>query len=353
MQSRESSHREARDALRASELEISALKRTLRELDARGRDAAARLGSLAERRRAAEQELARRQAALGRLLAARSLNQTPDALRLVLSGRDPNEAARQLHYASLVAVAGARVIAAYRASLAELAGLRRSVADQAGEVDAIEQQRRADLARLLAGKRERQAVLERIAGEQRRDRRQLRVLQADETRLSRVVEEISRVLAARPGAGHRPPPAERAPAAGDGASPPGGPFSTLRGRLRLPVRGELIGRFGTQYGESSGARKGIFIRSREGEAVRAVGAGRVVYADWMRGFGNLLIIDHGDAYLSVYGNNEALLRRPGDAVAAGDPVATVGATGGNEETGLYFELRHLGKAFDPLRWVGR
>ncbi len=82
-----------------------------------------------------------------------------------------------------------------------------------------------------------------------------------------------------------------------------------------------------------------------------MGTGRVVYADWMRGFGNLLIVDHGEAYLSIYGNNESLLKQTGDSVTVGEPVATVGQSGGNEETGLYFELRHLGKPFDPLHWV--
>jgi len=77
----------------------------------------------------------------------------------------------------------------------------------------------------------------------------------------------------------------------------------------------------------------------------------VVYAEWMRGFGNLLILDHGEAYLSIYANNESLLKQVGDAVTAGETVATTGASGGNEETGLYFEMRHLGRAFDPLRWV--
>ena len=85
--------------------------------------------------------------------------------------------------------------------------------------------------------------------------------------------------------------------------------------------------------------------------MRAIAHGQVVYADWMRGFGNLLILDHGDAYLSIYANNESLLKQVGDTVAKGEPVATTGASGGNEETGLYFEMRHLGRAFDPLSWV--
>ena len=121
-------------------------------------------------------------------------------------------------------------------------------------------------------------------------------------------------------------------------------------RSRLPVRGELAGRFGGRPAGSASA-KGVFIRAAEGETVRAVGPGRVVYADWMRGFGNLMIVDHGDAYLTIYGNNESLLKQTGDAVGLGEPLATVGSSGGSEQTGLYFEMRHLGRPFDPLGWV--
>jgi septal ring factor EnvC (AmiA/AmiB activator) len=102
---------------------------------------------------------------------------------------------------------------------------------------------------------------------------------------------------------------------------------------------------------ASPSPKGVFFRAPEGGGVRAVAGGRVVFADWMRGYGNLLIVDHGDDYLSIYGNNEAVLKRVGDAVHAGEVVATVGASGGNESAGLYFELRHQGKAFDPVPWM--
>jgi septal ring factor EnvC (AmiA/AmiB activator) len=95
----------------------------------------------------------------------------------------------------------------------------------------------------------------------------------------------------------------------------------------------------------------LFIRSASGQEVRAVAAGRVVFAEWMRGFGNLMIIDHGQSYLTIYGNNEALLKQVGDSVGTGDAVATVGNSGGNPDSGLYFEIRYRGKAFDPLRWV--
>jgi septal ring factor EnvC (AmiA/AmiB activator) len=110
-------------------------------------------------------------------------------------------------------------------------------------------------------------------------------------------------------------------------------------------------RFGQNREDGGPAWKGLFIRARQGNEVRSVGSGKVAFADWLRGFGNLLIIDHGQGYLSLYSNNESLYKQPGDPVKAGDVVATVGSTGGQNEPGLYFELRHQGKPFDPLAWV--
>ena len=186
-------------------------------------------------------------------------------------------------------------------------------------------------------RRERQRVFERLAVDIRKGRRDIKQLQADESRLARVLQEIGRVVYGR---------VEQTPDAGAAREP----FASLRGKLRLPVRGELTGRFGAPRGAGIEA-KGVFIRAPEGRPVRAIAAGQVVFADWMRGFGNLLIVDHGDAYLSIYANNESLLKQVGEIVTAGESVATTGSSGGNEETGLYFEMRHLGRAFDPLRWV--
>ncbi|MDD2788374.1 peptidoglycan DD-metalloendopeptidase family protein [Methanoculleus sp.] len=93
-----------------------------------------------------------------------------------------------------------------------------------------------------------------------------------------------------------------------------------------------------------------FIRAPEGNEVRSIASGRVVFADWLRGFGNLLIVDHGEGYMSLYGNNQALLKRVGDDVKPGDTVASIGNSGGNPESGVYFELRHKSKPLDPLGW---
>jgi septal ring factor EnvC (AmiA/AmiB activator) len=130
----------------------------------------------------------------------------------------------------------------------------------------------------------------------------------------------------------------------------GKPFESLRGQLRLPVRGDVMARFGSKRGDGP-SWKGLFIRTPEGSEVKAVAAGRVVFSDWLRGFGNLIIVDHGNQYMTIYGNNQALLKRPGDAVKTGDVIASAGNSGGNEQSGLYFEIRHQGRAFDPLGWV--
>jgi septal ring factor EnvC (AmiA/AmiB activator) len=307
-----------------------------------GRTLRAEAARLAGRRAALERALGEHKAALGRLLAARQAGGAPDALRITLSGDDPAEVSRKLHYLSYVSRAAAARLAAYRAGLEDLERLRRESAAKAAELREHEAAERADRDQVLAERRARRKILDRIALAIRRDRGQIQVLRADAERLARLIEELGRVIAARPRAGFAR--IERVP---DAAA---GPFSTLQGKLRLPVRGELSGRFGAPRGAGVES-KGVFIRAREGEPVRAVAAGQVVFAEWMRGFGNLLIVDHGEAYLSIYANNEALLKGVGETVAAGEALATVGASGGNEQSGLYFELRHLGKAFDPMQWV--
>jgi septal ring factor EnvC (AmiA/AmiB activator) len=129
------------------------------------------------------------------------------------------------------------------------------------------------------------------------------------------------------------------------------PFSALKGSLRLPVAGELMNRFGAQREGGGVSWKGLFIRAAEGAAVKAIAAGQVVFAEWLRGFGNLIIVDHGEGYMSLYSNNESLYKQVGERVQPGDAIATVGNSGGQPDTGLYFEMRHQSRPVNPLLWV--
>jgi murein hydrolase activator len=338
VQEKEETRREARDALRASERAISEANRSLAVLEAESRRLRGESARLGERQRLLAAELRARETAIEQMLVARAAGGPPDALRVALSGDDPAALGRQMQYVGAVSRAAAALIAGYRTAIAEAARLRREAEERQARLRAIEQTARADRARVQAERREKRRVMERVAVEVRAGRREIRTLRADESRLARLIEGLGRIVHGR---------VEKTPEFESAKKP----FSSLRGLLRLPVRGELTGRFGAPRGAAGNEAKGVFIRAPEGQPVRAVAGGQVVYADWMRGFGNLLIVDHGEAYLSIYANNDSLLKQVGELVAPGETVATTGASGGNEETGLYFELRHLGKAFDPLRWV--
>lgn len=339
----EDNRAEARDQLRESERAISEANRALRGLADMRTTAQSELANLAAQRRATETAIASRQDSLGRLLTLRYLNGEQDYLKLLLSGENPNRAARELHYYSYLSRAQADFIQALRASLARLRELESLTHDKSSELAAIERRQRRERDGLFRQQAERRRVLARVSKQLREQRRQVKHLERDELRLSRLVEELGKLIAATPRGSRN----ERIPEAGG----PEGLLARLKGKLRLPVKGELANRFGTQRSDGGPPWKGLFIRSPAGQEVRAVAVGRVVFADWLRGFGNLLILDHGQGYLTIYGNNESVLKQVGDPVRTGDVVATVGSSGGNAETGLYFEIRHEGKAFDPMPWV--
>lgn len=136
----------------------------------------------------------------------------------------------------------------------------------------------------------------------------------------------------------------------DAFSHPGGRFETARGKLPWPVTGQLAARFGTQRNDIRSQWDGVLIQSQAGTQVRAIHPGRVVFADWLRGSGLLVIIDHGEGYLSLYGHNQSLLSTAGESVSAGQAIATVGNTGGQADAALYFAIRKQGKAVDPNQW---
>ena len=341
----EDSRSEAADALKETERAISDANRGLRELAHQSRDANQRLAELRDESRRAEETLGRQQALLARVLYQHYLGGEVGPLRLLLNREDPNRIARQLHYFGYISRARADLIGELRVNLARLKELAHETERKAIELAAIAAEQTAQKRRLDREKGARGRLLASIARAIQRQRREIGTLKRDETRLARLVEQLGRIVARTPA-----PPRltnERLP---DGSAD-GGLFEGLKGRLSLPVRGELGNRFGSPRPDGGLTWKGLFIAARAGEEVRAIASGRVVFADWLRGFGNLLIIDHGGAYMSLYGYNEALYKRVGEVIHAGEPIATVGNSGGNADSGLYFELRHEGKPFDPLTWV--
>jgi septal ring factor EnvC (AmiA/AmiB activator) len=341
----EGSKTEAVDALKESERAISEANRVLRDLAQQSREVRSQLEALQAESRKREDDLKGQQALLARLLHQQYLAGRAEPLKLLLNGEDPDQIARQLHYFGYVSRARAELIAELRASLGRLAQLTREAELKASELAAIAAEQQAQRGLLEREKRARGQVLAKISRDIERQRREIGTLRRDENRLARLVESLARLIARE-----KPAPRVRVERVPDGSTD-GGPFHQLRGKLSLPVRGELVNRFGSPRADGGALWKGLFIAARAGDEVRAVAAGRVVYADWLRGFGNLLIIDHGEAYMSLYANNEALYKRVGDPIRGGETIATVGNSGGNPDSGLYFELRHQGRPLDPLGWV--
>jgi septal ring factor EnvC (AmiA/AmiB activator) len=365
--SAEAAHVETADALAASESAISEANRRLAHWAALRKHIEERIAGLEEREREALH-------AQGRQETARETTLREDA-RLGLPATDllspALDAQRLRDRANLDRLAQdeTRRIGELRDRHDELETLRRESQEQRAQLLQVLEKERAGKAQLLSQQAARRETLARLARDIAARRKSVAALERDDARLTRIIDEIARLLAeqerrraaARSRAGTPAPvrPAAPVPADGRAVQPPAD--STLgrqRGRLRLPVQGELVTRFGAQRKGDDGQpqvgappSRGLFLAAPAGSPVHAIAAGRVVFADWLRGFGNLTIVDHGDGFLSVYANNESLLHSLGDEVAADEVIATVGNTGGNARPGLYFELRWQGRAFDPLGWA--
>lgn len=346
---------EAADALKKSERRISDVNRGLRQLEQRQRELSSNLKQLAQDAKTTRSDISDQQERLAELLRQRYIHGDNDAIKLMLNGQNPGESARSLEYYGYIGRARSQLIREYQASLARMQELEEAVRQKQAGLEQVKKDRVEQKKALESEKSARQDVLYKLSSQIRRQRNEINTLVQNEKRLTQLIERLARLAATRKAskankASAAAKPGEKVEHVAD-SSLAGLDFARLKGKLALPVAGEILHRFGQDRPGGGPAWKGLFIRARQGQEVRAVGTGKVAFADWLRGFGNLLIVDHGDGFLSLYSNNESLYKQPGDPVRAGDVVATVGATGGQDEPGLYFELRRQGKPFDPMAWV--
>ncbi|MDB5807691.1 MAG: rane-bound metallopeptidase [Betaproteobacteria bacterium] len=384
----EGNRAEAADGLKSSEEAISNANRELKNLTDQRVSAQTRLQELGRQTKAAQESAAGQSARLAKLLHDQYVRRERGYAQLMFSGENPAAAARELQYAAYVSRAQAKLIESLRGSLQQLTGLANAARDESVALAENENQQRAERERLGRESEAKRQVLAQLAAKIKAQRNEVSTLEENEKRLTRLIERLAQMArqkekerleqerrdqeraekgAANKGTANKgvekgtdrgtdkgTPP--KTPGIHNDSTPEAGlagVFAALRGKLRLPARGELANKFGTPREDGGTSWKGLFIRAPQGEEVKAVAPGKVVFSDWMRGFGNLLIVDHGGEYLSIYGNNETLFKRAGEKVGSGDVLAKVGNSGGNPETGLYFELRYQGKPFDPLSWVKR
>ena len=380
----EASRSEATDALRLSESAISTASRRLHDLAIQRSALEKQLATLMDRGRDALVRQGREEQQLAAVLRAQVLLLHQPPWIALIGPALPQQTGQDMARLGYLARAGVARIDALDERRAELAALEAETRARQADLAAVERDEESSRAQLVEQQRARRETLNRLARQIGAQRQSVTTLERDERRLGQLVEELARVLAeraerderarrsaqpsgerARTTAASAAPMAPRTTSARSGPSEPRSSaaaeppadsrFAQARGKLVVPVQGEISARFGSprsrEAGSTAPAWTGVFIRAPEGTEVRAVAAGRVVFADWLRGFGNLLILDHGEGILSVYGNNETVLVSSGERVESGARVATVGTSGGHREPGLYFEMRYEGRPFDPLRWV--
>lgn len=400
----------AADALAQSESAISEADRALHDLVQSQRAAEAKLARLTQEEERLSKAVTTGQRKLARLLHDQYIAGNEDRIRLLLSGDNPNRINRELQYMGYVSKAQAKLIGDLQANLHAIEDNKTEAQDARNELQEIAQEQRAQKTRLEEEKARRAGLLARLSSKLGSQRREVGNIERDEQRLGSLVDKLGKLIEeqrkeelrkaeaavqerrrqqhlqeqqrrqqlahAKATAGNQSAPKVSSvkaqasnPDAIDNDEPPkllarneltpepgvqdglfSRAFSSLRGQLRLPVRGDLIARYGSRRGDGP-AWKGLFIRAPEGAEVKAVANGKVVFADWLRGFGNLIIIDHGNEFMTIYGNNQSVLKHAGDTVRTGDVIASAGNSGGNEQSGLYFEMRHQGRAIDPSGWI--
>ena len=385
----------AADALAASEASISNANRSLRELAVEQAQTKARLTALSISQEELETAVRQQRAQLEKMLREQYVAGHDDRIRLLLSGDNPNRMSRELRYLGYVSAAQTQAIEKLQANLAAIEANKLQAEEARQELEEIAAEQREQKALLEKEKANRKSLVSQLSSKLGAQRKEAGNLARDEERLGSLVNRLTSLIAQqrkaeeaeakrraqvaanklasqqarererkleKPTAKAEAKTADKPvtkdvpkPAAPLEDSAPvnnGSAFASLRGKLHMPVKGELFASFGARRTEGP-SWKGLFIKAAEGAEVRAAGAGEVIFADWMRGFGNLIIVDHGGQYMTIYENNQSLMKRPGDRVKGGDLIATAGNSGGNEHSGLYFEMRYQGRAIDPLAWINR
>ena len=379
----------AADSLSASEAAISNANRSLRELAAEQERTKKRLEKLTISQEALETAVAQQRNRLEKMLRGQYVGGQDDRVKLLRSGDNPNRIARELRYLGYVSAEQSKAIDILQQNLAAIEANKLDAEEARNALEDIADEQREQKTLLEKEKNKRKALLLQLSSQLSSQRKQAGNLSRDEERLSSLVEKLAALIAqqrkaeeeeakrrARAKAEQKEKQAAKGRSADKSAerpeaSPPkvasktapesepepptvsdGSGFASMKGKLKLPVKGELMASFGARRADGPNW-KGLFITAAEGAEVKAIAAGEIIFADWMRGFGNLLVVDHGGQYMTIYGNNQSLLKRPGDKLKAGEVIATVGNSGGNEQSGLYFEMRYQGRAIDPSSWMNR
>ncbi|MEM1080797.1 MAG: peptidoglycan DD-metalloendopeptidase family protein [Pseudomonadota bacterium] len=306
------------------------LRTTLQELDS----VREQVRALSEQTSQLEQDIDQQQALLSEQLRVAYQLGVQSRVRALLSGQDPNRIARKLALHGYLSRSRLEAVHQLNQQFDQLDQLLAEQRRNRARLNQLQQLQQHRLAEQQRAQTEREQALSDIRLLIQTDEQRLANLTADANRLQGLLDQIANVFADIP------------------AQIESAPFAELQGALPMPVQGRLRARYGDL--RSGNVRwDGWLIGAEAGAEIEAIAYGRVAYSDWLRGYGLIMIIEHGDGYMSLYGHNQALLADVGDWVAPGQTIALVGNSGGEDDTGLYFQLRKDGDTINPARWVSR
>lgn len=352
----ETARRKAQEEVSQTE---SLIKKLQQELDTLSRNRTSLEQRLAELRKQSEDLTSRiriQQQQLEHTLFNQYVAGTPDPIQNLLNGDNPAQSARESYYLTQIAQNRTLLLTNFKQDLAVKKQVSADLESRTRELNELLGQQKQKQAELLKHRDRHQELVAALSGKVEKQKQEISTLQQSEKRLSALVDKLIADIAAKHARLKKAEEDARKQTPGKSTPPsprPTNPELTgLPAGLKLPVQGLLAGRFGTSRPEG-GTWKGILIKANRGTPVKAIATGEVVYADFMRGFGNLLILDHGNGYLSIYGHNDALSKRHGETVKNGETIASVGTNGPDQDYGLYFEIRHQGKPLDPLKWASQ
>jgi septal ring factor EnvC (AmiA/AmiB activator) len=365
----------ASDHLRASEKAISDSNRTLKQLAEQRTDVENRLADLKRQAAIVGMQVKDADALIGQISQAQFVNSRRSPWQNAIEGGNPNDVTRMSAMLRYMEREQTRTIDQLENRQKNIESVTAETIASQKELAQIVADEKKNKAKLEQDKSSRQNAVALLRRQLNSQKERYEQLQKNQQQLSQLIESIDRQIAlnarkekerlakekakreaeAKQRAAQQKPQMAKPDPRRTTVAPAVGNFGNLRGKLTMPTKGSVAARFG-QKREGAAANlawRGLLIRAPQGQNVVATASGTVVFSDWMRGFGNLLIVDHGSNYLSVYANNESLLKSRGDRVKQGETIATVGNSGGEDEPGLYFELRYKGKPFNPQPWMAR
>lgn len=329
----ESKRDTVRDELHKLEVKIAKISKSLRNVLRKHRNSTKSLNDLKAELKLLQKQLSTQKRVLSsQIRSAYSMGQQPH-IKLILNQKQPAELGRSMVYFNYLNQARTEQIKTFLSNIVRKQQVETTIRTTQLELEGLIAQRKQQKSELSSSRKQRKQLLASLNKDIDNQQLTLDDLTSSRSRIEQLLLSLGEILADIPAI-----PVQQKP------------FTDLKGKLPWPVRGTIGAKFGTSRNQGDLTWNGVVIQSAYSTPVRAVSHGRVVFADWLQGFGFITIIDHNDGYMTLYGHNQALYKQAGEWVQAGETIASVGDSGGQEHSGLYFEVRSQGQPINPDQW---